>query len=286
MDMWWKISLCLGTALAWSAADVFRKKVAGRIPTEQFSFWIALLQLPLFFLWALFSLDEQSLDFTADYWILVVGCGLINAFTVLGMLLALRTAPLSVTIPLLSLTPLISAVIDWAWMGEGLNHLQFGGLCVATLGAIALGIGEQGWFKMLGAWVMIGVALIFSLLCALDAIALRTIPLGIHAFLELFFSVIFLAGFLFFRGQNEHFQRPPFLPTIFLAALSMTIALGIQLYAYQVGTAIAIVEAIKRPIGIVSSLLFGKMLFEESMSIRKLGSAIVLTFGILALLLG
>ncbi len=280
--------LCVITAVAWSAADIFRKNVADKIPTEQLSLWLVLGQLPLFALWAGYGLlNTGTVELSWGYWQYGLLCGFLNAITILGMLMSFQMAPISLTIPLLSLTPLASAIFDFIFSNEQLSLTQWGGLLVVTVGATALGLGKNGWFKELGAWIMIGVAVIFSLLFSLDRVAAGMVGSGMHAFVELALTALFLSIYLLVRGQMASFAPPTSgWKNIWGAVIAMTTALGVQLYAYEVGTPVAIVEVVKRSIGIFASLYFGYVFFKESISKGKIASAGVMTIGIAVLLLG
>ena len=282
------IILCIITAVAWASADIFRKNVADSIPTEQLSLWLVLGQLPLFAIWAGYGyFNGQEMDMSMTYWQYGAVCGFLNAITILGMLLSFQMAPISLTIPLLSLTPLASAVFDMIFSNEFLTSVQWGGLCVVTVGATALGLGKNGWFKEVGAWIMIGVAIIFSLLFSLDRVAAGMVGSGMHAFVELGLTGVFLAMYLVVRRSFSSFAPPASgWNNILGAVVAMTVALGVQLYAYEVGTPVAIVEVIKRSIGIFASLYFGYRFFGEPISKGKVASAGVMTLGIAVLLLG
>jgi len=279
------LSLC--TALGWSCADIFRKMIAGRLSVEQLSLWLVLGQASLFACWAGYEVLSGVPEFSRLYWQYALACGTLNALAMWMMLLSFQYAPISLTIPLLSLTPLLSAVFDLVFSNQHFTTLQWSGLVVVTLGATMLGLGKNGWFKEKGAWLMIGVAMVFSLLFALDRVAAGMVGAGIHAFFELAVTGLLISGYVLLRQQTVYFAPPKSGKGIIVAAVcATTIALGLQLYAYQVGTPVAIVEVVKRSVGIFASLFFGYRLFSETISFSKLASASVMTLGIAVLLLG
>ena len=278
------ILVCLGTALLWAIADVIRKKIAGAISAQKLAVWTLLIQLPLFGAWG-FSAGIPS-AVPSEYWLFGIGAGILNGVTVLGMLLAFSLSPISLTIPLLSLTPLFSAIMGYVFSGEVFSNVQWIGLSIASLGATALGMGKEGWFHEKGAWIMIGVAVLFSIMFTFDRQGLQLVELPHHAFFETIIACLFITSVVFFRNKEDVLLPQQNLGLLFAAVLAMTGALALQLYAFQIGISVSIVEATKRTIGIISSLLMGYLLFSESISQRKLASAAVLGIGIVVLLQG
>ena len=274
------------TAISWAVGDIFRKRLADSCPLEQVSVWLVLGQVPLMLLWAL-STDSRDVSwFSQSYLEYAVACAVLNTMALLMMLQSLQLSPISLTIPLLSLTPLFSAIFDFVISNEQLTNLQWCGLSIVTLGATALGLGRNGWFREKGAWMMIGVAVVFSILFPLDRVGASMVGAGVHAFVEQSLTAIILVFYLLMRRRSHYLRLPKVgLGLIFGTVCTMTVAIGVQLLAYELGTPVSIVEVIKRSVGIFSAIGLGAWLFKEQISMSKLSSAAVMTIGIAVLLL-
>ena len=274
------------TAISWSVGDVFRKLLADSCPLEQVSVWLVLGQVPLMLLWALSTESGSVSWFSPSYLEIALTCGVLNTLALLMMLQSLQLAPISLTIPLLSLTPLFSAVFDFLISNEQLTDIQWGGLTIVTFGATALGVGRNGWFRERGAWMMIGVAVVFSILFPLDRVGASMVGAGVHASMEQGLTAIFLLLYLLFKRRPEYLL-PPKTGGVLIAGTvcTMTIAMAVQLLAYEFGTPVSIVEVIKRSVGIFSAIGLGAWLFKEEISTSKISSAAVMTLGIAVLLL-
>ena len=97
--------LVLGCALAFSGADIFRKMLASWMRPVPLLFGLAAGMAPFFVVW---HLQQKGAPPTAAYWVPGLASTVINVAANLAFIEAVRRSPLSVTIPLLSLTPVFT----------------------------------------------------------------------------------------------------------------------------------------------------------------------------------
>jgi drug/metabolite transporter (DMT)-like permease len=210
---------------------------------------------------------------------------------------AVALSPLTLTVPYLALTPVVSALVAAAVLGEmpgwqgwaGITLTVFGALLLHLDPGITLGRLLRAPFREPGSRRMMAVALIWGMTTSLDKIAIRH---GSEALLGLWLS---LGGALLLAalrqvdrtlGDLPHIvfqvQRPAFRePLLYLASLISAIAVLCQYFAYQ-ELMVAYVETVKRAGGLLSALA-GLTLFGERGSAFRLPAAALMILGLLLL---
>ena len=103
-------------------------------------FLLATASVPLFGAAVLFG-DPVAVQ--AAYWLPALGSVTLNVVANLTFLEAVRMSPLSVTVPLLSLTPVFTAVLGFAVLGERPAPLALLGIALVVIGAFWLNIEPQ-----------------------------------------------------------------------------------------------------------------------------------------------
>src|SRR5204863_4918099 len=102
---------------------------------------------------------------------------------------ALAVSPLSVTVPLLSLTPAFTALLAVPMLGERPGLLQTVGILAVVTGAFLITL-QQGdspsvvlaaFRRERGAMLMAGVAFLWSIALPLDKLAIQQAPAPFHA---------------------------------------------------------------------------------------------------------
>ena len=196
------ISLAILTAILWALFDVLRKKSLVFLTEVSVLLWIVFSQFIFFLIFLYFSEFNLALK---DYFLYAFLLILLNLVSLYLFLSVLKTGELSIYIPLLSFTPLFSAVYANIILGESLNHFQYVGIFFIILGAYLLYLDKfssvtKNQFSLLknkNFFIVIVVALIWSLTPVLDKECMKYSDIYLHGFIQslgmlLFFPLIFI----------------------------------------------------------------------------------------------
>ena len=281
------LTLSIGCAVAYSAADYFRKAIPLSASAPLALFYAFVLETPVLAAWLLVSGDIRL---TADY----VWPGLVAALIGLGanmfFIIAVRRSPLSLMVPLLALIPVTTTLLGGAVLGEWPKPLQGVGIVTVVVGLFILYIPTDGGFHPLHVWrhflrepgarPMIGVVTLWSLSPPVDKVCVAASSVGMHGLLQLMILWITLGGWLLFRGGPRALIAPraAWKPLIG-GALAAGLAYGLQLAAYKIAL-VGIVELFKRSIGLVSALIFGRAYFQEKITGPKIAGIAVMAAGL------
>lgn len=284
------------SGLTWAALDILRKRLADRASPLPLAAALLSGQVPVMALWAL-----QSGAGLPDAGYLRAGGALIclNLTAQVAFAAALRAGDLSLTVPMLSFTPVWSALLGWGLAGESLTIRQAVGIGCAVAGALTLHAGRQagpdrrgGPLRLLsalwgnrGARAMLGVSVLFSLTITLDKLALAHAARPVHAAIQCTGGALGLLGLLAARGELHRLNDlRPVWRTWLLAVACFSLAAALQLLALQ-HTLISVVEATKRAIGMTSALIAGRIWLGEPLSASKLIGAGLMGIGVALVLL-
>ncbi|MBI4914066.1 MAG: DMT family transporter [Acidobacteria bacterium] len=280
------------SALAWALFDALRKRLARDVKPLHLGLWLPLGQAPLLAAWALwkepFGLPAASLPF-------LFGSALCNVFALVLFLDALRRSPLSLTIPLLSLTPLGTTLLAWVFRHQAPTPAQWLGAGLVLAGAATLGLRGGAWAG-LGAFVkepgvrrMAGTALLWSATAVLDSGAVGAGAGAWYAPLLNLAVALPLAAWMLRGAAGEGFGdagrallRLPLLSTV--ALLLGAAALAVQIEAFRFAS-VGFIEVLKRGLGMASAVLLGRLIFKEPVTAAKVVAVLLLTLGV-ALVVG
>ena len=206
-----QILLILGAAFGFVTLDLLRKVLAERMRLVPLLFWMTAGVIPLYGLWALNTGAEVP---SSEYWPPAIASIALNVAANLFYLRAVHVGELSRTIPLLSLTPVLTALFAVPLLQEVPAGLQVVGILLVVGGALLLQVGagpdseddvssDQGgslqetagqstsettmaakrWWHRLprSAWLMLAVACLWSATTPLDKLALRGASVPLHA---------------------------------------------------------------------------------------------------------
>lgn len=284
--------LPLLSAIAWALFDALRKRLAREVRPLHLGLWLPLGQAPLLALWAAshepFGLPRSSLPFLA-------GSALLNVFALVLFLDALRRSPLSLTIPLLSFTPVGTTLLAWAFRAQSPTPAQWAGAALVLAGAATLGLGGGAWaglrafLREPGVARMLGTALCWSATAVLDqgavaagAGAWYAAALNAAVAVPLALWMLRGGGLGEFLSAGRDLLRAPGLAL--LALVLGATALAVQIDSFRVAP-IGFIEVLKRGIGMASAVLLGRLLFREPLTLAKLAAVLLLTAGV-ALVVG
>jgi drug/metabolite transporter (DMT)-like permease len=226
----------------------------------------------------------------------------LNVAANLALLRGMRLAPLSLAVPLLSLTPAFATLVAIPLLGEVPSPLDLMGIGLVVGGAVWLGReavrpGERAASTpagraastaaahRAGALWMTLTALAWSLTPALDKLALTASSPAFHALVLTAGVALAVLAVLAAAGRARELAGVARVPGVFaLAVISSTLALGFQLLAFQL-LWVGLVETLKRGIGNLMSLALGRAVFGERPGWAALAAVLAMAAGV-ALILG
>jgi drug/metabolite transporter (DMT)-like permease len=276
--------LVAGSSLAWSAHDVTRKFLVGRIRPVPLAFLLTVAAAPLFAIW---TAVDGTPSIQPGYALPAVSSVLLNIAANLMFFVALRSSALSVTIPLLSLTPVFTALLGIPMLGEVPTPLQGLGIVLVVAGAFALNLPEERpyWRWERGAALMTAVALLWSLTVPLDKMAMARASAPLHATVLCGGVAAGVLAVLVWQRRLGELAELRHVRRVFVLALVTSIlALGLQLLAMQ-QVWVGLVETLKRGLGNVSAVIFGRAVFGEPVTLRKLLAVGLMAAGVALILI-
>jgi drug/metabolite transporter (DMT)-like permease len=285
-------------ALAWSSFDVVRKFLLEDVAPMPLVFALTGLQTPLMLTWWLAAggVAGEGGPGAGYLWPALASVA-INVVANVLFVVAIHVSPLSVTIPLLSLTPVFTALLAVPVLGEVPGHFQELGIALVVLGAFALHARPQGGegprpVRMLraflherGSWMMAVVAFLWSLSPLLDKIAIGHASTSFHALVLSGGVTAGLFVVLLARGRlgevRQAGRRPGLLIVAFLISAA---ALALQLIAIRM-VLVSIVETVKRGLGNVAAAALGRWVFGERVGWWQWTAVAVMAGGVALILL-
>lgn len=276
----------LGTSLGWSILDLLRKLMLGTLRPVALICLLTSAQSLGFAVWV--ALDVDTMPESA-YWLPAAGSILLNVVANIAFVEALAMAPLSLTIPLLSLTPAMAALVAIPVVGELPSVLQALGILLVVAGALYLNLDDgmtslsalgRALKEHRGSQLMVLVALMWSASIPLDKVALAAAPSPVHA-LVLSLGVA-LSSFivLLLRGQVGDLKAVGRIRGLFTASLLVSAsALALQLTALTLAW-VGLIETFKRVIGNLMALVLGRMFFKEAITVHKIAAVVLMILGV------
>jgi drug/metabolite transporter (DMT)-like permease len=279
--------LALLTALATASQDAWTKKFFSHKSLWEMATYPLLYCLPLLLVAILF-VEVPPLDATFT-WCYLASLPL-NGVAIMLYMRAIRTSPLSLTLPFLAFTPVFMILTGYLVLGEQPGPLGVAGILVICLGGYILNIEPNGgrgrrsfWAPIRavarepGSWTMLIVAFIYSFAAVVGKKAiLHSSPL----FFTLYFFALFnLLMVLLLRGMGKIRIRS------MLASPGKGLIVGglMFLHAYCHAWAISMTQAaymvaVKR-MSIVFGVLYGRVIFREANMVFRLGGAGLMVLG-------
>jgi drug/metabolite transporter (DMT)-like permease len=265
------------TALSESLKDVASKRALPSLDIYLVSWSLFALMLPvLVACWFLHQIPPLGPQFLLA---LLMGGGL-NTISMLLYVKALDSGDLSLTAPVVSLTPLFMLLTSPLIVGEYPTWIDMVGVVLIVLGAYILNLQERkkGYLAPLRAiWMQPGprlmfiVAFIWSLTANFDKIGVQNSSptfwvIALFSFLALTFSpIVLLKSHCPWRQLRKHY------PALILMGTVNSITVLMQMQAVQM-TLVTRVIAIKR-MSALFSVLWGFLLFkEQGIRERAIGS--------------
>jgi len=281
--------IVIASSLAWSGFDALRKLLVYRIAPLALICLLTLASVPLFAVWVM--VDGMPVV-QPGYAVPALASVILNIAANVAYIAALRKTALSVTIPLLSLTPAFTSLLAIPLLGERPTWVQGLGILMVVAGAIWLNVSGRipsaelrSWRHEIGALWMVAVALFWALAIPLDKLSLERASGPFHGLvLNAGVALGTLAG-LAAQGRLRELAEVRTVRGPFAAALVVSAAaLGLQLIAMQ-HLWVGLVETLKRGIGNLLAVLLGRLLFAEAVTLHKVAAVALMGGGVALVLL-
>jgi drug/metabolite transporter (DMT)-like permease len=281
------LTLTLLGALGWTLFDLVRKRLAQEALPAPLTVWLPLGQTPLLVAWAA---SAGSLGLPRACLLPMAASIALNVVALVAFMRAVRRSPLSLTIPLLSLTPVGTTLLGWAFRHQVPTGFQAAGIALVLAGAVALGLrsgtwpGLRAYRREPGVRDMLLAALAWSLTAVLDQVALeRGAGYGYAPALSAGVGLS-LGALMLLRGQGPVLRTTARTllarPLLLAAALFLgAAALAVQLESMRFAP-VGFIETVKRGTGMAGAVLFGRLLFREPIGLPKVVAVLLLTLGV------
>ena len=287
------LTLALLGALGWTFFDVARKRLTQKVLPTMLTVWLPLAQVPLLCAWAASTgpvvIPQVSLLPMA--WSIALNVGGLLAF-----MQAMRLSPMSLTIPLLSFTPVGTTLIGWMLRHQTPTYPQLGGVALVVAGAFTLGMKSGQWPGLAayrrdpGVRRMAIAAVIWSLTAVIDQVALErgagywyapAITAGVG---------LLMGAIMLLRGQGTALGQAGRVllkhPVLVIATLVIgSAALAVQLESLRIAP-VGFIETVKRGIGMTGAIVFGRLVFKEPIGAPKIIAVVLLTLGVGLVVMG
>ncbi len=282
------LALVVASSLGWSAFDLLRKLLVREVAPVALVLLLTLGTVPLFAIWV--WIDGVAAP-APGYLAPALASVLLNVVANLLFLSGMRLAPISVAIPLLSLTPVFTTLTAIPLLGERPSAAGVAGILLVIAGAIWL-----NWPRrkvetaeprraLQGAMMVAATALLWSLTPPLDKLAVERAGAPLHAMVLTGGVSLAVFGVLAFQGGLGEIRAVRRVPGLLALALVISAAaLGCQLLAMPkvfVGT----IETLKRGFGNCMSLVYGRLFFREVVTLSKILAVGLMAAGV-AMILG
>ena len=283
------LTLGVAAALCWSALDVVRKAVADKASPTGLAVVLLVGQIPFLGLWAVF---DETWVVRDVYWMPALVSMAMNALASVLFMRSLQLSPLSRTVPFLALAPVFGALVAVPLLRESPGAVHSIGIALVVLGAFVLNsdLSSSWWrtaFVEPGVPYMVGVAFLWSSSLAFDKVALPHASAAAHAFVLTCGSSALLLGWVSLRGELGEVRtalvNPP--PILLIALVGVALAaVALQMLSLR-WLLVAVVETLKRGIGVLASILFGNLFFGEPITVQKLVAGALMAVGTVVLVL-
>ena len=285
----------LGFILAFLAAaskattDLFAKKGLGKTDEYVMAFSLRFFSIP-FLLAIIPFIDIPKLHTT--FYAAVITSALINVAAQILYMKAIKTSPLSLTIPFLSFAPMFLLVTSYFVLGEFPGFLGTLGVFMVVVGAYILNINKakggltkplKSILKEKGSRYMLFVAFLYSITTNLDKIAINNSNPFVYAIAINFTLALFLFPVMLKFSDNHLNDILKHSKILFPIGFFTAIASIMQYVAFTM-ILVVYVSAIKRTASLFS-IMYGKYFFEEDNIKERLLGAAIMILGVLMITL-
>ena len=279
------ILICIISAFFWAIFDLTRKLSLKKINSVNLLLIFTITQFIIFLIWIF--IDNFSINLI-PYLLPGIILIFVGLFSALLFLKAIQQSDLSLTIPLLSFSPMFSSIFSFFFLNEQLSKIQYFCVFLIIFGALILyskKITLEEFLKSFkiilknsSAKLMIIVSIIWSLTPVLDKLCLEHSSINFHGFIQSLGMIILLI-FLFKKDKVQTVNTKKNWRLILLTVFVGSTATILQFYAILT-IYVPIMESIKRSVGQLSSVFLGKIFFNEKINKPKVIGVIILSVGV------
>ncbi|NDJ16127.1 DMT family transporter [Myxacorys almedinensis] len=247
-------------------------------------FAIAVL-LPLLFIMGIPPLNSQ-------FWIALLIGGSLNVISFILYLKAIQISDLSLTVPLVTLTPLFLLVTSPLIVQESATIADVIGIILIVVGSYVLNLKERkkGYFAPLkailknkGSRLMLVVALLWSITSTFDKVGVvNSSPMCWSTALYCFLTVG-MFPIVLYKSRRKLNQIAPNLAALAMIGAFHAVGITFQMSAIAF-TSVTQVIAVKRTSALISVLL-GHFLFKEKGLQERLAGAAIMVLGVVVMTL-
>lgn len=280
------LALVLGCAIGFAGADLLRKALSHRIHPVPLLFVLAAGMSPAFVGWWIWA---GAVAPSAGYWLPGLGSVLLNVAANLIFLEAVRISPLSLTIPMLSLTPVFTSLLAIPLLGERPGRLEWLGIGAVVVGAFWLNVDRAGANSELPIWrrlgkergslLMVMVAALWSLALPLDKLAVASASVPAHGTILNCGVALVMVVLLMRPGENRFGEVRRWTGLVVALVAVSVLALGLQLVAIT-RVWVGLVETLKRAVGSLLALVSGWLFFGEKIDAQQVLAVLLMGAGV------
>jgi len=283
--------LAFATAFCVATGDALTKKFFGHFSPYEMAIAVSLYSLPfLLITFPLITIPKLDNVFWRSVLILVP----VDIFALYLYMKALKLSPLSLSIPFLSFTPVFMILTGFLVLNESPNVWGVCGISFVVAGSYVL-YGSKikhGYFapfrairKESGSWLMLVVALLYSILAVLGKKAIQhssPIFFGFFFLTSVNVIILFLFPLLSKINWNALFKMPGK-----GICVGVTLYLHILLHVFAISMVEAVYMISVKRMSILFAVIYGWLLFKETdIKSRILGAALMFLGIIVITLLG
>lgn len=276
--------LAILTAFFESLKDLMSKRSLSKVDEYLVVWSLSGLSLPLL-LSLLFFIDIPPLNW--QFWLALVVGGSLNIIAMILYIKALNLADLSLTVPLVTFTPLFLIITSPILVQEYPSYLDCFGIILIVLGAYLLNIKsrKQGYlapFQALltqtGAKLMLVVAMIWSITANVDKLGVQNSSpifwsIAIYSFIALgLLPIVIYRCSVFSLKINKH------LPLLLPIGIFNGIAIILQMQAINLAM-VAQVISVKRT-SVLFSVFWGYLILQETGLKERAIGAMIMVIGV------
>ena len=283
--------LALGSAILSAAAAIAQKKVLFRLQAIEFSFLVSAI-IALFSLGFVAVTDVTAVD-QKTFFLLTVKSVMSGAAFLLVMF-SLRQNQISTALPLLGLTPGVTALMALPALGESLQVWEWGGVGLMMAGtyllekpkAVQNGAFQGRWFEK-SHHSIYGAVFLFALSSVLDRLLLGKMkidPRIVLFYQNMIYCVMFACMLLLRKSFGRKLLMEGKSQMLFLVLIAL-LTLAYR-YAQLEATALApaaLVLAVKRTSILFASFFGGRLFSDDRLPARLAGASLIVAAGFLIL---
>ena len=266
-------------SFSWVAFDVCRKHLANKYAPLLIGFAFSVITLPVYLGLYLAGSDIPLKGSSANYYFAAVLSGGLAALGAVSFISALAKGRFSILIPVLSITPVVTALLNWLIFSQHLSLLAY---CLIAMSCIATYrlLGDGFTISEKGAPQMLLAAFCWGACICVDQYALQFASVSLHALSVNLIMLVLLLTFIKLNKQSLAISG--FSWYWVLGGISFCCAVLLLFSALEYIDA-SIVESVKRAVGVLASLIIGRVFFLEKLSLHQYFYCFIVVAAVLGL---